>query len=42
MPLFILAIIIFIIADILIRMIAKRIHEKKLKQEREQVSAGKS
>lgn len=37
MPLFILAIIIFIIADILIRMIAKRIQEKKLKQEREQV-----
>lgn len=35
MPLFILAIIIFIIADILIRMIAKRIQEKKLKQERE-------
>lgn len=37
MPLFILAIIIFIIADILIRMIAKRLHEKKLKLEREQV-----
>lgn len=37
MPLFILAIIIFIIADILIRMVAKRLHEKKLKQEREQV-----
>lgn len=35
MPLFILAIIIFIIADILIRMIAKRVQEKKLKQERE-------
>jgi CheY-like chemotaxis protein/glycine cleavage system H lipoate-binding protein len=35
MPLFILAIIIFIIADIIIRMIAKRVHEKKLKQERE-------
>lgn len=37
MPLFILAIIIFIIADILIRMVAKRLHEKKVKQEREQV-----
>jgi DNA-binding response OmpR family regulator len=37
MALFILAVIIFIIADILIRMIAKRLHEKKLKQEREQV-----
>lgn len=37
MPLFILAIIIFIIADIIIRMVAKRLHEKKLKQEREQV-----
>lgn len=35
MPLFILAIIIFIIADILIRMIAKRMTEQKLKKERE-------
>ena len=37
MPLFILAIIIFIIADILIRMIAKRMTEQKLKKERETV-----
>lgn len=37
MPLFILAIIIFIIADILIRIIGKRITEKKLKKERETV-----
>lgn len=37
MPLFILAIIIFIIADILIRMIAKRVNEQKLKKERETV-----
>ena len=35
MPLFILAIIIFIIADVLIRMIGKRLTEKKLKKERE-------
>jgi CheY-like chemotaxis protein len=35
MPLFILAIIIFIIADILIRMIGKRLTETKLKKERE-------
>ena len=37
MLLFILAIIIFIIADVLIRMISKRLHDKKLKQERELV-----
>lgn len=37
MPLFILAIIIFIIADILIRMITKRMTEQKLKKERETV-----
>lgn len=37
MPLFILAIIIFIIADIVIRMVAKNLHEKKQRQEREQV-----
>lgn len=37
MPLFILAIIIFIIADILIRMVGKRLTEKKLKKEREVV-----
>ncbi len=37
MALFIVAIIIFIIADVLIRMISKRLHEKKLKQERELV-----
>lgn len=35
MPLFILAIIIFIIADVLIRMIAKKMTEQKLKKERE-------
>ena len=35
MPLFILAIVIFIIADVLIRMIRKQITEKKLKKERE-------
>jgi CheY-like chemotaxis protein/glycine cleavage system H lipoate-binding protein len=35
MPLFILAIIIFIIADVLIRMIGKRLTETKLKKERE-------
>ncbi len=35
MPLFILAIIIFIIADVLIRMIGKRLTDKKLKKERE-------
>jgi len=35
MPLFILAIIIFIIADILIRMISKRMTEQKQKKERE-------
>ena len=35
MPLFILAIIIFIIADVLIRMIGKRMTEQKLKKERE-------
>jgi len=37
MPLFILAIIIFIIADILIRMISKRMTEQKQKKERELV-----
>ncbi len=37
MPLFILAIIIFIIADIFIRMIGKRMTEQKLKKEREVV-----
>jgi CheY-like chemotaxis protein len=37
MPLFILAIIIFIIADIAIRMIGKRMTEQKLKKEREVV-----
>jgi len=37
MPLFILAIIIFIIADILIRTIGKRVTEQKLKKEREVV-----
>ncbi len=37
MPLFILAIIIFIIADIIIRMIGKRMTEQKLKKEREVV-----
>ncbi len=37
MALFILAIIIFIIADVLIRLISKQLHEKKLKQERELV-----
>lgn len=37
MPLFILAVIIFIIADIIIRMIGKRLTEKKLKKEREVV-----
>ncbi len=37
MPLFILAIIIFIIADILIRTIGKRLTEQKLKKEREVV-----
>lgn len=37
MPLFILAIIIFIIADIVIRMVGKRLTEKKLKEEREVV-----
>jgi CheY-like chemotaxis protein len=37
MALFILAVIIFIIADILIRMIGKRLTEKKQKKEREQV-----
>ncbi|MBI5020430.1 MAG: response regulator [Ignavibacteriales bacterium] len=35
MALFILAIILFIIADILIRAISKNLHEKKLKKERE-------
>ena len=35
MALFILAVIVFIIADILIRMISKRLTEKKLKKERE-------
>jgi len=35
MPLFILAVIIFVIADILIRMIGKRLTENKLKKERE-------
>jgi CheY-like chemotaxis protein len=35
MPLFILAIIIFIIADVLIRMIGKRLTDQKLKKERE-------
>jgi len=35
MPLFILAIIIFIIADVLIRMIGKRLSDQKLKKERE-------
>ncbi len=40
MPLFILAIIIFIIADILIRMIGKRLTETKLKKEREIVLTG--
>ncbi len=37
MPLFILAIVIFIIADILIRMVSKRMTEQKQKKEREQV-----
>lgn len=37
MALFILAIVIFIIADVLIRMISKKMQEKKLKQEREAV-----
>jgi len=37
MPLFILAVVIFIIADILIRMVGKRMTEKKLKKERETV-----
>ncbi len=35
MPLFILAIIIFIIADIIIRMVGKRLTEQKQKKERE-------
>ncbi|MBZ0199896.1 MAG: response regulator [Ignavibacteriaceae bacterium] len=35
MPLFILAVIVFIIADILIRMIGKQLNEKKQKKERE-------
>lgn len=39
MPLFILAVVIFIIADILIRMIGKRITEQKQKKEREIVLA---
>ncbi len=38
MALFIAALIVFIIADILIRYIAKRIREKKIFQEREEVS----
>ena len=37
MPLFILAVVIFIIADILIRMVGKRLTEQKLKKEREVV-----
>ena len=37
MPLFILAVIIFIIADIFIRMVGKRMTEQKLKKEREVV-----
>jgi len=37
MPLFILAIIIFIIADVLIRMVGKRMTEQKQKKERENV-----
>ena len=37
MALFILAVIIFVIADVLIRMIGKRLTDKKLKKEREQV-----
>ena len=37
MALFILAVIIFIIADITIRYIAKRIQETKAQQEREEV-----
>ena len=37
MALFILAIIIFVIADVLIRMIGKRLTEQKLKKERKQV-----
>jgi len=37
MPLFILAVVIFIIADILIRMVGKRMTEQKLKKEREVV-----
>ena len=37
MALFILAVIVFIIADISIRMISKRLTEKKLKKEREVV-----
>lgn len=39
MALFIIAIIVFIIADILIRMISKRLTESKIKKEREQVLA---
>ena len=39
MPLFILAVIIFIIADILIRYFNKRISEKKARKEREEVLA---
>ena len=37
MALFVLAVIIFVIADVLIRMIGKRFTEQKLKKEREQV-----
>jgi len=37
MPLFILAVIIFIIADVIIRMVGKRLTEQKLKKEREVV-----
>lgn len=37
MALFVLAVIIFIIADVLIRMIGKRLTQQKLKKEREQV-----
>ena len=37
MALFVLAVIIFVIADVLIRMISKRFTEQKLKKEREQV-----
>ncbi len=37
MPLFVLAVILFVLADVLIRLIAKRLTEQKLKKEREQV-----